>query len=487
MQMPSSASVGGGGGAAEATSKTDTANPQLICKCDAEPLDVFTGRGHFSHPGNARFLRLVAERKAEYVSAKYSQKEKIATEVVELVYTGAEDCDGGGSSNAQLPVVRFLQIETGDPKDPQSLWRVITGKEVMDKVKMKLRQKQRGDKHAGAATNIDGDQSGTVTFGTTRNDGVKCDAKKSGAGGASSVGETATVSPCSANNDSGSCTNGSLYHGVDPPALSLSSSRSSGSGDRRQHLLNVLNYARTITIGLCSKHDRRSDLEVEATSSRNGLGRNLAKDLRRLGADLYSMLTQAEGTALAAAMVDQPTQPMCEDSSSTSSDVRLAKRHGRSAVSGSASPRLPLTDFGYPTNLGIFVSSLLDSGSDYAEHEFASISEVDDELRMMIEFPEKFLFDLPPSASTGTLNFPDTMYGQDQQRAKLTNAFESVLIACEDARGLAVISGRAGSGKVGLNTYLFTKDIQSCCLISLLVVHANISNSCSALVLWFVS
>ena len=189
------------------------------------------------------------------------------------------------------------------------------------------------------------------------------------------------------------------------------------------------------------------------TTGNSDPDRNLAKgDLYRLGENLYSMLTQTEGTELAAAKAE-PMQPASEDSFSSSSDVRLAKRHGRAAAGSSASSRLPLTDFGYPANLHIFVSSLLDSGSDWAENEFTSIFEVDDELKTMIEFPEKFLFDLPSSASTVTLNIPAKMYGQDRQRAKLMDAFQSVLIACEDARGLAVISGQAGSGKV---RYCFT-------------------------------
>ena len=457
--MPQAA--GGGSGDETKTEMGDTEKRQLIRKCDAGPLDVFAGRGHFAHPGNARFLRLVAERRADYVSAQYSQKEKIAAEVVDLVYSGAEECDGGGPRTSQQPV-RFLKIEAGDPTDPHSLWQVITGKEVIDKVKMKLRQKVRGDKQGKAAAAADGDQSGqsgimTSGVATSNNDGVKYDSKKSRTDRAKSVGKTAMVSPCSTNNYGGRCSNGSLCHGGDvPAALSLSSSRLSGSADRRQYLLNVLNCARAVTKGLCSKYGRKSDLEM-GTTGNSDPDRNLAKgDLYRLGENLYSMLTQTEGTELAAAKAE-PMQPASEDSFSSSSDVRLAKRHGRAAAGSSASSRLPLTDFGYPANLHIFVSSLLDSGSDWAENEFTSIFEVNDILETMIDFPEKFLFDLPSSASTVTLNIPAKMYGQDRQRAKLMDAFQSVLIACEDARGLAVISGQAGSGKV--RHFCFAKKI----------------------------
>ena len=59
----------------------------LVLKSDVRPLDVLMGRGHFHHGGNARFLRIVAQRKDEYVSEKnYAEKERIAREVMECVY-----------------------------------------------------------------------------------------------------------------------------------------------------------------------------------------------------------------------------------------------------------------------------------------------------------------------------------------------------------------------------------------------------------------
>ena len=120
MQMPQAAvaapgpvppSDGGGAGDETKTEMGDTEKHQLIRKCDAEPLDVFTGRGNFAHPGNARFLRLVAERRVDYVSAKCSQKEKNAAEVVHLAYSGAEECDGGGPGNSQQPVRLKREIQ----------------------------------------------------------------------------------------------------------------------------------------------------------------------------------------------------------------------------------------------------------------------------------------------------------------------------------------------------------------------------------------
>ena len=72
-------------------------NPLLVRKSDVRPLDVLMGRGHFHHGGNNRFLRIVSKYKSDYVAQKnYVEKERIAREVMELVYdpthlSGEED------------------------------------------------------------------------------------------------------------------------------------------------------------------------------------------------------------------------------------------------------------------------------------------------------------------------------------------------------------------------------------------------------------
>ena len=85
----------------------DTATPgSIVPRSDVRPLDVLMGRGNFHHPGTARFLRIVSERKAEYVSASTNaEKDRIATEVMERVAdvafrTGIED---GFDVLTQLP------------------------------------------------------------------------------------------------------------------------------------------------------------------------------------------------------------------------------------------------------------------------------------------------------------------------------------------------------------------------------------------------
>ena len=139
------------------------ADAQLVLKSNIRPLDVLVGRGYVRHQGNVRFLRIVSAWKEEYKTERtYDAKDRIANEVVELVHdptymSGAEDgfgsaaaaeSDGYGNyqqTNAagQLLPGRFLQLESGDIKKPTSVWP-ISGKAVMDKVKMALRQKARG-------------------------------------------------------------------------------------------------------------------------------------------------------------------------------------------------------------------------------------------------------------------------------------------------------------------------------------------------------
>ena len=108
----------------------------LIRKCDAGPLDIFTGRGNFADPGNKRYLRLIAERKEEYRSTKQPvRKDQIAREVLQTIVGCAQNAEGDGAMQA-----RFLQLEKGDHKKPDSVWRVMSEDEVMPKIKMSLRQ-----------------------------------------------------------------------------------------------------------------------------------------------------------------------------------------------------------------------------------------------------------------------------------------------------------------------------------------------------------
>ena len=155
----------------EGGADADADGDGLVRKCDVRPLDVLLGRGNFHHPGNSRFLRIVASRRDEYVAAPdHGAKASIAREVIERVYDPQYMChlsrdgdgfefggdDGDGEAAPSLRPGRFLQLEprSGGDDDAssqqQQLYRIISGKTVENKVKMNLRQKPRGGKDAAS-------------------------------------------------------------------------------------------------------------------------------------------------------------------------------------------------------------------------------------------------------------------------------------------------------------------------------------------------
>jgi len=138
----------------------DTSNT-VVRRHQIRPLDVLMGRGHYHRAGNSRFLRIVAARRDEYVASKGNgTKTRIAEEVMELVYdpsyrSGREDgfelsdcsgVDGGGT----LRPGRFLQLENHKSPGGEPIYRIISGRTVVDKIKMNLRQKPRGGSNAAS-------------------------------------------------------------------------------------------------------------------------------------------------------------------------------------------------------------------------------------------------------------------------------------------------------------------------------------------------
>ena len=141
------------GGDKEGRTEMTTATGDVVLKSEIRPLDVLMGRGNFQHPGNARFLRIVSERKTEYVSASTnSDKDRIAAEVMERVAdvtfrTGIEDGFGeyydanSVKDDAMKLTARFL-VPLEDDNAPSS-FQIMEGKALAAKVKMNLRQKPR--------------------------------------------------------------------------------------------------------------------------------------------------------------------------------------------------------------------------------------------------------------------------------------------------------------------------------------------------------
>ena len=205
--------------------------------------------------------------------------------------------------------------------------------------------------------------------------------------------------------------------------------------ERSRKLLITLRAAQEMVRSLREKYP---DENLSSTGS------PLASELHSLGKALYMTLGD-EGNALAG-VTPGTASPMAED---TTADERMPKRERRrNGEDQRMHDTVPLQDLGYPTNASIFVQSLIDATNEDAAERFTSLSDVDSDLRLMIEFSDKYLFDAPPEASTGRLDLSSVLYGIQTQRNKLMNAFQSVLVTGEERHGLALISGRSGSGKV---------------------------------------
>ena len=203
------------------------------------------------------------------------------------------------------------------------------------------------------------------------------------------------------------------------------------ASERNLQLLATLRATREMTRALRDKYNRAS-----ATN------RQTAADLRAVGEALYETLTGEDGS-LAMPSVGQGIN-LDEDHN----DERTPKRERRREEDQRGHTTTPLQDLGYPTSISIFVQSLIDSTDGDAIERFTSFADVDNDLRLMIEFPNKYLFDAPPEAWMGRLDFPSDLYGIQRQRAKLKNAFRSVVVNGEERHGLALIAGQSGSGKV---------------------------------------
>ena len=202
------------------------------------------------------------------------------------------------------------------------------------------------------------------------------------------------------------------------------------TSERDSQLLTTLRAARDIVRSL-----REKCYGASAT------GRRTASELRLFGEALYKTLAGEDNTS-AVSTVGERSGP------GDIGNERSLKRERRRDEEQPGHTRTPLQDLGYPTSISIFVQSLIDATDEDTAERFTSLSDVDNDLRLMIEFPNKYLFDAPPEVLTGRLGFPSDLYGLQMQQNKLMNAFKSVVVTGEERHGLALISGRSGSGKV---------------------------------------
>ena len=454
-----------------------TDNDELVRKCDLRPHDVLMGRGHFNHPGNDRFLQIVSERQADYRAAKFTDKQQIATEVLELVLDPTHMSGGGEDGSRQdettsgadgptglLPPARFLQLESGDKKSDDCTFRIVSGKAVDAKVKMALRQKKfqankrstSSEEATNAAFTSEGNGAqlldDTAAIATTHGslDPTKGVGLPDDEGLMSSLGRYAEEdgSMNSANQmmngagASGKIVSSVCVHAaVGRNALSSyggcsSTSSASLASDRSspQQLLPFLRAAQETVRPLREKYHGTS------------ISNEICADLHSLGKVLYRMLAMENGGG-------STSSTDVNMRSGDDSEEPLAKRErrrgevesGRQALEGG---RFPLQDLGYPSTLSVFVQSLIDATDEDASDRFQSILDVDNDLRLMIEYPDKYLLEQSQEVFAGTFNSSSKLYGMQEQQNKLINAFQSVFVTGEEPRGLVLISGQSGTGKV---------------------------------------
>lgn len=235
-----------------------------------------------------------------------------------------------------------------------------------------------------------------------------------------------------------------------PPRPSLSPQMGGAAAlsahTRQDPLMSTLEAFRGIARTFLTKHHESSTSGSSSTSVSSG---TLQQDLNSLGQALYNTLAGEE-----APPSDAHVPSVCSAANGVYSrqDVDTEGRSTkRERVRGTSSGLtcIPLKDLGYPLNVSIFVTNLLDATDDSAKERFTSAKDVDDELGRLLAEPERYLFDPPPDSITGELCFPPgRLYGRGIQQEKLMSAFFSIFVSCEERSGLALLSGHSGSGKV---------------------------------------
>lgn len=191
-------------------------------------------------------------------------------------------------------------------------------------------------------------------------------------------------------------------------------------------IISTLEATREVILSLREKH---------------GENATALKELSSLGKALYkSLANQDENVS------------KFDDEGSGKFDIdnqRLPKRERRREQGRAEDGAFfSLQDLDYPTNVSIFVQSLIDSTDEYALERFISLPDVENDLQLMLAFPHKYISHSSQENWTGKLKVSSKLYGIQTQQTKLMDAFDEVIINGKESHGLALISGRSGSGKV---------------------------------------
>ena len=217
------------------------------------------------------------------------------------------------------------------------------------------------------------------------------------------------------------------------------------AANHRRQLPSTLVSVREVVRHLRQKHEKSAVVSNTCTAG---------DDLHTLGLALYRSLAGENYCASCWEEHGADADDKNIDNDNGNSE-RLQKRERR-PKDGGRGGEFALKDLGYPVSISIFVQSLIDATDGDASERFATLKDVEDDVERMIVDPDKYVFgqaslSISSNGSGGgqTMNISaTTLYGREAQESKLLQAFESVMAASENSRGLALVSGRSGSGKV---------------------------------------
>ena len=204
----------------------------------------------------------------------------------------------------------------------------------------------------------------------------------------------------------------------------------------------------------------------------NGTASPLAQDLVKVGEAMYRAFAgvdpvRAPAAAAAVAASSSEVFPSRGDENMSGrdggdeEDPGRAKRQSLRGMCGDDSifsGHTPLRDIGFPTSLCICVGSLLYASDVSCADRYMSIEEVEDDLKRMLNQPDRYLWDPPRDVGNssggggggeGRLSFPTKLYGRDQHLSELLQIFQRVIVA-GGQRELVKITGFAGTGKTTL-------------------------------------
>eukprot|EP00567_Pseudictyota_dubia_P009003 CAMPEP_0197460062 /NCGR_PEP_ID=MMETSP1175-20131217/53159_1 /TAXON_ID=1003142 /ORGANISM="Triceratium dubium, Strain CCMP147" /LENGTH=1524 /DNA_ID=CAMNT_0042995087 /DNA_START=1 /DNA_END=4575 /DNA_ORIENTATION=+ len=125
---------------------------------------------------------------------------------------------------------------------------------------------------------------------------------------------------------------------------------------------------------------------------------------------------------------------------------RRAKREKRREESR----HVPLSELGFPPPLCSLVSSLLIQRSNNQKGSEISLAEVEEDLRLMVTEPEKFLFQHDLGGLE--ISFGPSLYGREEETSTLLGACERSTDVNRNGSELVLVSGYSGTGKSCLVT-----------------------------------